>query len=83
MKNAYATLPLPTQTVEVFKTNVQTVKEAEVIVADLQACFPGHCINFDLEDCDRILRLEGKGMDVERVLSVLWNYGLECIVLEG
>jgi len=82
MKKLYDTLPLPALTVEVFKTSVQTAKEAEVIVADLQACFPGHSINFDLEDCDRILRLEGKGMDVERVLSVLWNYGLECSVLE-
>jgi hypothetical protein len=83
MKNVYDTLSLPTLTVEVFKTNVQTIKEAQVIAADLQGYFPGHCINFDLEDCDRILRLEGKSVNVERVLSVLLNYGLECSVLEG
>lgn len=82
MKSPCNTLPSATLAVEVFKTNVQTEKEAQVIVADLQDYFPGHSINFDLEDCDRILRVEGKGVDVERVLSLFINYGLECAVLE-
>jgi len=45
--------------VEIFKTNVEINTDANAIVSILQRQFPDCKINFDLEDCDRILRIEG------------------------
>ena len=45
--------------VEVFKTNVQSTREAKRIIQKLAEEFPKHKINFDLSDCDRILRVQG------------------------
>lgn len=45
--------------VMVFKTNVNDQQDAAYIMEVLQKAFT-HCkINFDLDDCDRILRVEG------------------------
>lgn len=44
--------------VEVFKTNITKQKKAEQIIEKLQQKFSGYKINFDLEDCDNILRVE-------------------------
>ena len=46
--------------VEVFKTNVYEPCQSIMLVRILYNYFPDHRINFDLEDCDRILRVEGK-----------------------
>jgi hypothetical protein len=44
--------------IEVFKTNVNSKKQAEILVVALQRFFPGYTANFDLDDSDRILRVE-------------------------
>jgi hypothetical protein len=44
--------------IEVFKTNVQKAKQAKVVTAVLIEQFPGFKVNFDLDDCDKILRVE-------------------------
>ena len=76
-------LPLPALlTVEVFKRNVQTQEAALALIDSLLGHFPGHQINFDLEDCDRILRVEGMEMDAERIVLIVTNGGFECSVLE-
>jgi hypothetical protein len=46
--------------VEVFKTNIANIEEAERIRKLLPEHFPGCQINLDLEDCDKILRVKGK-----------------------
>lgn len=43
---------------EVLRTNVQKNNEAKQIIQDLLKHFPDSKINFDLEDCDKILRVE-------------------------
>ena len=45
--------------VEVFKTNVRSIRKAKLIIQKLAEEFPAHKINFDLSDCDRILRVAG------------------------
>jgi hypothetical protein len=45
--------------IEIFKTNVQEVSHANEIVALLLEYYPGSKINFDMHDCDKILRVEG------------------------
>lgn len=64
-----------TQTVvEIFKTNVNSEELADTIVFKLNQLYPKYRINFDLEDCDRVLRIESN-TDVA-VLGVI-DYGKE------
>jgi len=67
--------------VEVFKTNVDCYKEAGLLTA-LCKQFPGFRINFDLEDCDRILRVQGKDISTEEIIRLLNDYDCFCEPLE-
>lgn len=64
--------------VEVLKTNVNNVEDAFIIIQMLRNIYPTHKINFDLEDCDRILRIEGKRIDITKVNLLLQEKGFEC-----
>jgi hypothetical protein len=67
--------------VEVFKTDVGKSKEV-ILLALLETTFP-HCrINFDLEDCDRVLRVEGQNICSDTVISLLNTHGCYCAILE-
>ena len=44
--------------VEIFRTNVENKNDAEMAINYLKTNLPHTIINFDLEDCDRILRVE-------------------------
>jgi hypothetical protein len=68
--------------VEVFKTDVQETEEADQLVALLQEHFPGSRINFDLHDCDKILRIEGKHCIPSQVEVLVQQNGYSCNVLE-
>ncbi|MGS2762381.1 hypothetical protein [Sinomicrobium sp. M5D2P9] len=57
--------------VEIFVTNVGEETIAEECVEVLSCHFPEHRINFDLEDKDKILRMEGPPPDVKMVIAVL------------
>lgn len=61
--------------IEVFKTSVKDERESERIVSALKEKFSSATINFDLEDCDNILRIEGPSFDNREVLEVLQLYG--------
>jgi hypothetical protein len=67
--------------VEVFKTNVQQHKHAEQLISILRSRFDFCKINFDLEDCDKILTVEGKQICVETIIEILNTEGLQCEVL--
>jgi hypothetical protein len=54
--------------VEVFKTNIQCVKAAIVLKEILSKELPDIQINFDLDDCDKILRTEGEIVPVNNVI---------------
>ncbi|WP_018611801.1 hypothetical protein [Segetibacter koreensis] len=68
--------------VEVFKTNIQQQKQAEILVGVLSNYFPLTRINFDLEDCDKVLRVEGKIVLPERIMEILNSEGFYCTILE-
>jgi len=68
--------------VEVFKTNVQEKKEAKELVNMLRQYFPGSRINFDLQDCDKILRVEGEVIKSGEIMDLLTAKGFYCSVLE-
>ena len=43
---------------EIFKTNVDEVSKANRMLEMIQSKFQKYRINFDLADCDKILRVE-------------------------
>jgi hypothetical protein len=68
--------------VEVFKTNVQVHEDANDLVGLLRQHYPGHKINFDLHDCDKILRIEGSQISIHNIMQLVNNSGFDCSVLE-
>ena len=68
--------------VEVFKTNVRKVSQAKKLVALLFEQYPGSRINFDLNDCDKILRIEGDNFEVQHIIRFVTENGFMCDVLE-
>jgi hypothetical protein len=67
--------------VEVYKTNVQKKKEATALIKTLSEKFPKCIINFDMEDCDKILRVEGSEMRSDSIIHLLKSNGFHCEVL--
>ena len=67
--------------VEVFKTNVQTKAQSEVLLFMLCRLFPSFKINFDLFDCDKILRVEGNDIQASKIISVLNAHQFQCEAL--
>ena len=68
--------------IEVFKTNVENAGDANNIVQMLLQHFPGSRINFDLQDCDKILRVEGTNFCTETIITFMKDNGYHCSVLE-
>jgi hypothetical protein len=44
--------------VEVFKTTVSELTQSERLIKQIEDAFNDYKVNFDLEDCDNILRVE-------------------------
>jgi hypothetical protein len=68
--------------IEVFKTDVQEFTQANNLLALLSRHFPGNRINFDLEDCDKVLRVEGNNIQVEKLMDIIQDHGFSCVPLE-
>lgn len=67
--------------VEIFKTSVEGQSESQLVIEKLQELFPAYTINFDLEDCDRILRIEHEAIENEKIIALLTSQGYYCEVL--
>lgn len=68
--------------VEVFKTNVADQDQAHQLIAQLKQLLPEYKINFDLEDCDKVLRIEHTHVAIIPVVSFVRQQGFLCEVLE-
>lgn len=68
--------------IEVFKTDIKKISQANKLVALLQARFPGTRINVDLHDCDKILRIEGPHFSVAGIVMLVTAHGFACTCLE-
>lgn len=53
--------------IEVFKTNVHDADHAAILIGRIHSLFAGHEAIFDLDDCDRILRVHCPGGPVQSV----------------
>lgn len=68
--------------VEVFKTNVSNPQQADELIGLLQNLLPGSRINFDLEDCDKVLRIDYESVDPAHVTGILAGRGFQCSVMQ-
>jgi hypothetical protein len=68
--------------VEVFKTNVQKKTQSKMLLGILSAAFPSFKINFDLSDCDKVLRVEGDNIKALRIMILVKEYGFNCEILD-
>jgi hypothetical protein len=68
--------------VEVFKTNVQKKTQSKVLLCILSGAFPSFKINFDLSDCDKVLRVEGDNIEALSIMVLVKEYGFICEVLD-
>lgn len=68
--------------IAVFKTNVFTPEDAMQLVNVLKHHYPLSCINFDLHDCDKILRIDGGDHLPGEVIRIVNEHGFSCTELE-
>lgn len=68
--------------VEVFKTNITHQLAAEEVINELKRSVPVTRVNFDLHDCDRILRVEAHHIPVTQIIGILRAMGHYCEVLQ-
>lgn len=67
--------------IEIFKTDVSDQQVAGFIIRKLSSKFP-HCrINFDLQDEDNILRVEGHHFHIDDIRISLAEEGFQCELL--
>ncbi|WP_437394930.1 hypothetical protein [Flagellimonas lutimaris] len=66
-------------TVHVFKTSVKRKGEVKKLQPSLNKLIDNNgCWNFDLEDCDNILRVETQSLIAPKISSLLKNQGFHC-----
>jgi len=68
--------------VEAFKTNVEKKTQSKMLLCILSEAFPSFKINFDLSDCDKVLRVEGDNMEAVRIMILVKEYGFTCEILD-
>jgi ABC-type methionine transport system ATPase subunit len=70
-------------TIEIFKTNVHEACHAKLLLDEIHSTLKNCQANFDLHDCDKILRVEmfDSDHDAKMIIAVLRNYGFHAEVL--
>ncbi|MFA5328555.1 MAG: hypothetical protein WC384_12255 [Prolixibacteraceae bacterium] len=68
--------------VEIFRTNIRNKKMAGRVLSELSRRFPDCEINFDLEDCDNILRVAGSDFNIPELVETVTDLGFFCEILE-
>ena len=71
--------------IEIFKTNITKRAVSKRVTKHLLEILPHASINFDLEDCDKILRVENslQNFMTQQIIESVEKLGFECEVLEG
>ena len=68
--------------IEVLKTDVRDPEDANKLILEIDSSFPGCTANFDLTDCDRILRIEHPPtVDPVLFIELLGRFGYQAEVL--
>ena len=68
--------------VEAFKTNVQKKTQSKMLLSVLSEAFPSVQMNFDLSDCDKVLRAEGDHIEALGIMIRVKENGFRCEILD-
>lgn len=69
--------------IEIFKTNVNSKRQSGRILKMLERIFPDASFVFDLEDCDKILRVDHiERRQITTIRNEIINLGFACEILE-
>ena len=70
--------------VEIFRTNVKSKRLAGKVLKSLQLNLPAFYFNFDLDDCDRILRVQTNDCPVEcvKIIQIVKGYAIDISLFE-
>jgi hypothetical protein len=66
----------------IFKTTVKYKTQIRKLKSDLDSILPNAQWNFDLEDCDKILRIDSKDNCRQCVIALLHSFNFECVELK-
>jgi len=69
-------------TIEVFKTNVRGARDAIMLAEALHERLPGSQVTFDLDDCDKVLRIKHSAVIPSEITALLHLHGFTCELLE-
>ena len=70
--------------IEVFKTDITDSLQAMVLADQIHDLFQEYTVNFDLEDCDRIMRVVSTSPEVQSdiIINLLKGLGYHAEVLQ-
>lgn len=72
----------PLMQIVIFKTNVKTRENADMVIDHITRMQPVGRVNFDLGDCDKILRIEAEEIQAQSISKLLLDLGFSCVLLE-
>ena len=64
--------------IEVFSTNIGGEVEAAHVAGKIYSLFPGFQVHFDLEDCDKILRIDSGKTEI--CVEAIVRVGRDCSI---
>lgn len=69
--------------IEVFKTDVENNEQASMLTKQIHRIFVDYKVNFDLQDCDNILRVKSVATSIEPecLINFLKDFGFHAEVL--
>jgi hypothetical protein len=68
--------------VEIFKTDVSNEGTAKILCLLITRAFPGYAANFDIDDCDRVLRVVADDcIDNQGVIHLMAECGFKAELL--
>ncbi len=69
--------------IEIFATNIRSIKDARIVEGLFSIVFPRLDVNFDLDDRDRILRVQSLSpIDPNSIVGYMRNLGFAAKVIE-
>ena len=66
----------------VFKISVKTKMQAKKLTPHIDKILRNAKWNFDLDDCDKVLRIDSEENVILPIINVLKNHNFECEELE-
>lgn len=64
--------------IEIYKTNIYTETDACRVIEMVKTKFPEAKVNCDLQDCDKVLRIEGFYLNSQLIIDIVKKNGFLC-----